>query len=124
MNIVGYYLNCDTAVCVDCAPTPTDETDCDDGYPAPIYDDMESDTPTHCANCEALIPHALTDDGYRYVEERIAGHLADPTDGRACVLAAWWREYGAVDRMDLVGILNQWANAQPTHDFYSPAVPA
>lgn len=55
----------------------------------PVFHDSESDTPTHCAFCESLIPHRLTPDGREYVAEAL--HVGS---GRADILAAWSEAYG------------------------------
>lgn len=58
----------------------------------PIWETAgESDTPTHCAVCEALIPHRLTREGYAYVAEALA-----LGSGRPDILAAWRAAYAGV----------------------------
>lgn len=54
----------------------------------PIFHDTESDTPTHCAECSELIPHALTRDGLEYVADAVTFGGGDPD-----VLRAWLNEY-------------------------------
>lgn len=95
---IGYYVTCDDALCADCAPAGFAESDYSewegfDGWSEPIaiFPSTESDTPTHCAECEALIPHDLTPDGLAYVAERLA---AD--DGRPEIHAMWAEAYAVI----------------------------
>lgn len=97
---IGYYLNCDDAVCTDDAPAGFANEDYSEwsGFegwetPAVIFDHEESDTPTHCKTCEALIPHALTSDGADYVAEKIGSNLGD-TGHTVRYVSEWWDEYG------------------------------
>lgn len=48
----------------------------------------EADTPTHCEECDALIWHPLTPEGYEYVKEH-----CDAGDGDPLILAAWRKAY-------------------------------
>lgn len=81
---IGYYVTCDDAECAACHH-PEDWPGFEDWEaPIPIYYGTESDTPTHCIKCRALIPHALTAHGYEYVRERVAQGDGDPT-----VLSDW-----------------------------------
>lgn len=72
-------------LCVCCEPYRHDDSE-------PIWDDTESDTPTHCWHCEALILHGLTPDGYAYVAEALAFG-----GGRPEILAMWRDAYGDVE---------------------------
>ena len=49
-----------------------------------LWPDSESDSPNHCAGCEAFLDTALTDDGRLYVWERLLHR-----DGNSDVLAEW-----------------------------------
>jgi hypothetical protein len=102
METLGWYVTCDDAVCVECAPAGFADGDYRawlrfPGWAGPIEitdgGGSESDTPTHCHVCEALIPHRLTPDGYAYVGERLRDHLADG-GGRAEIQRAWFDAYG------------------------------
>jgi hypothetical protein len=105
---IGYYVDCDTAVCRDCAPAGFSRSDYSEwpgfeGWPEPlvIFIDSESDSPTHCHKCGAVIAHDLTADGTQYVLDAIAefiggdGHTPD-------VMAQWWDAYAdTLDSSDL-----------------------
>src|SRR5213595_2157138 len=93
---IGFYVDCDSAVCSDCMREEvSEETTLSpksvylytatgkawEGFesweePLAIFTDTESDTPTHCSVCESLIEHALTGEGYAYVTEAIIRELA------------------------------------------------
>lgn len=76
-RLLGIYVNCDDAVCVNCMTSahhlaldnPSDDGEITPDNPAPIFSDSESDSPTWCSvsGCVALIPHALTSDGFTYL---------------------------------------------------------
>ena len=87
-DVIGYYQCEDDqltgdAYCLDCAPTPVPEDW------AAIFPGTESDSPTHCACCEALIPHSLTHEGSVYAQEAVKART-----GRPAVLTLWEVVYG------------------------------
>jgi hypothetical protein len=95
MTLIGRYTDPDSALCIDCF----------DGFGGSTYaeitEDTEADTPTHCAHCEMLIQHRLTEDGLEYVADKVEEHLqakytygAMSQPGRACILRQWWEAYG------------------------------
>ena len=96
---IGYYLTCDDAVCDDCFDPGSWEGFEDWDEPLAIFADTESDTPTHCVRCHALIPHELTTEGYRYVREAVAegsnrlGMSERDYRYRQSILDAWAEEY-------------------------------
>lgn len=119
MSVLGYYVNCDDALCVDCftraygsfshLETEQERWDgqaqnwrADGGFeewdePLALLSDEEQDTPTHCCECHELMPHALTSHGYEYVREHIVealeqGEVQHPDSLR--VVRSWWEEYG------------------------------
>jgi hypothetical protein len=114
---IGYYTDCDTAHCRDCIPDADVWARGDytgwpgfEGWEAPavIFNDTESDTPTHCGKCGAVIQHDLTAEGAHYVRDAIAEFIAG--DGHTPdVMAQWWDAYGeneyALNRDDLALIL-------------------
>ena len=78
MTVEGYYVNCDNAVCMDCAPVGFRHGDYREwlgctGWTEPlvIFDDIESDSVTHCASCGTVIDSALTEEGYRAIDEAV-----------------------------------------------------
>ncbi len=98
---IGYYVNCDDAVCRDDAPTGFASGDYSEwpGFegweePAAIFNDSESDTPTHCVTCGAVIAHDLTVDGDHYVMDAITEFISDGSSHNADVMAQWWDAYG------------------------------
>jgi hypothetical protein len=89
---IGFYVDCDAAECAYCH-----EPESWKGFeswtePLAIFADSEADTPTHCAVCEELIPHALTPDGYAYVRESLIEAQRD-SRGRQCIVRQWVEEY-------------------------------
>lgn len=122
MTLIG-YLSGDTAYCLDCfSGDPTLVT--------PIMRSTEADTPTHCTDCEVLIPHALTSDGLLYVAMQIDTHVRDKllgiTTGRVAILGRWWNEYqeqffGELWHDGLLRLMLQdYFDSMPTIDEYSP----
>ena len=94
---IGYYRNCDDAICASCAPRGYAEGSAwvaFEGWTEPIaiMSYTESDTPTHCEECRILIPHALTDYGFLYVSEAIAAYIIHG-QGDFEVVAAWAAAY-------------------------------
>jgi len=82
---LGYYMDCDEAICTDCVAKlpdlPADEQ-VNAEYPwwhgfesweAPlaISEADESDSPTHCSECGVLLDHSLTTDGYMMVLDSV-----------------------------------------------------
>jgi len=118
---IGFYANCDDAYCPSCFEEafgvngerwPGFESW---DEPLPIFSDTEADTPTHCAACEELIPHALTTDGYAYVDEAYR-EVADGVGGRRCIVRAWVLEYSEDE--DALGAVESW----PEADEYTPVL--
>lgn len=121
MEPIGYYLTCDDAVCAEHVTVIADGYDVGTYFisgeqwagfedwpdPLPIFWSDEADTPTHCVECEALIPHRLTDYGMEYVREAL-----EMPGGRRCIERAWVLEY----LPSQAHIVRDW----PTHDAYSP----
>lgn len=116
---IGYYVNCDDAVCADDAPAGFDAGDYSqwegfDGWeePAVIFMDTESDTPTHCVKCGRVIRHDLTADGIRYVADAIVEQITDGSHTGE-VIAQWWDAYqDAMDESDLRGIVERALEAR------------
>ncbi len=52
----------------------------------------EADAPSHCAECDALIPHDLTPDGVEYVREAVREAAQNPGDGWRAKITEQWRE--------------------------------
>ena len=101
MNPIGFYLNCDDAICASCWELdPTWDGFEEWTEPMAIFHDSEADTPTHCVECEALIDHALTSWGHQYVAEAIADFLANDS-GRYKIVMAWALNYGDTDSDEL-----------------------
>lgn len=67
MSLVGVYINCDEALCIDCYD-PDDWKGFED-WSAPVAMDStdEADSPAHCIQCGILIEQRLTDEGVDYV---------------------------------------------------------
>jgi hypothetical protein len=93
---VGYYFGGSDAICADCvaaeaglAAEVQHDSDTGDDQIAAIFPDTESDSPEHCLQCEALILHNLTADGYAYVAEALADG-----GGRMEILNTWQAAYG------------------------------
>ena len=93
MRGAGAFLD---AACPECHERHgQDRCECCYGYDhadsEPIWDSTESDTPTHCVHCEALIPHRLTREGYAYVAESLV-----LGSGRPEILSEWRDAYAGV----------------------------
>lgn len=84
--LIGHYINCDEATCIDCFDGARMESF------ASIYSDSEADTPTHCHKCETLIEHNLTADGRQYVADAVLAYFAS-NRGRKEILAQWVKAY-------------------------------
>lgn len=120
---LGYYVDCDSALCRDCIPDASAWAGGDyagwPGFedwesPAAIFNDTESDSPTHCAQCGAVIAHDLTPDGTRYVMDAIAEFCADGGH-HADVMAQWWDAYAdTLNENDLALIAGTFAS--PAND--------
>lgn len=52
----------------------------------------ETDTPSHCARCEELLPFKLTGDGYQYAAEAIIDVMCAPRP-RPDIVLQWWNMY-------------------------------
>lgn len=103
---LGYYVDCDTAICRDDAPAGFAHGDYSEwpGFegweePLAIFMDAESDSVTHCSKCGRVIARDLTTDGFRYVQEAITEFITEPGAHTADVMAQWWDAYG--DRFDV-----------------------
>jgi len=129
---IGWYTDCDTALCQDCVPDADAWARGDyaswDGFesweePAVIFADTASDTPTHCGACGAVIRHDLTADGARYVMDAIAEFIAGDSHNPD-VMAQWWDAYGedeyALDHGDLCEIIRRAMAARGCSE-YVPA---
>lgn len=116
MAILGYYesdgMTLGDAYCCSC----TTILDIRNGYEQPIDDGDESDTPTHCARCEELIPHGLTPDGVLYVLNALFDIFFDEGKGRKCIVKKWITEY----RIDVDDLLSETVNDFPDSDSFSP----
>lgn len=86
---IGAYVTCDDAECADCHDPDAWAGFEDWVEPIHIFAGTEADAPTHCTVCEALIPHALTEEGLAYVAEMLADD-----GGRPEIEAQWVEEYG------------------------------
>jgi hypothetical protein len=70
---------------------------------SPIFEGSETDRPSHCEECEELIPESLTGDGVRYVLDAL-DDVRNGRGGRLEIVAAWaelLRWYG-LDRRERV----------------------
>jgi hypothetical protein len=113
---MGWYVNCDDAVCRDCAPAgfklfPADYSAWPgfEGWEEPlaICNDDESDSVTHCRECGAVIAHDLTADGGESVKDAVAELISEPGSHTADVIAQWFDAYAgtALDDKDCADIL-------------------
>lgn len=105
MYTLGYYIDCDNAICIDCyakaygvsisdAELGTDYGSWPgfEGWEEPlvIFEDRESDSPTHCCECGVLIEHDLTDEGYRSVAEALGSCFQE---GKQNPVVKQWIDY-------------------------------
>ena len=105
---IGYYTPDGDAICADCYGGHGEAT--------PVFPDSETDSPSHCVQCEALIPEALTAEGIRYVREAVEAR----TTGRGCILRQWWEAYGDLMVDAYREELNAYYAPIPETDSYSP----
>lgn len=104
--ILGYYVNCDDAVCTACVPNWREGFypgwSRFESWPDPLAITDESgsasDTPTHCEWCEALIEHPLTPHGQAYVAERIVDLLTNRS-GRKEIIGQWAETYNVPEEL-------------------------
>jgi hypothetical protein len=81
-DVIGWIVD-NTYYCTSCSPTnDTNE------HATPIFGDSETDSFSHCADCEELIPETLTSDGWKDVEERFERYLWQRA-GRPEILKQW-----------------------------------
>ena len=94
MKPIGYLVHGDT-FCVNCYThfeRRHAAVDSSDVESEPIFYYHEGDSPTHCIECSEIIPHHLTDDGHRYVEDSIIDYLRNRSGNRA-VIQQWYEAY-------------------------------
>jgi hypothetical protein len=104
---LGYYVDCDTALCLDCLPGPAGKWAAGDyvgwpGFeswesPAAIFMDSESDSVTHCGACGRVLRHDLTTEGYASITDSLERALESGDIGSA--IEQWMDAYG--DDVDL-----------------------
>jgi len=98
---LGYYIDCDTALCRDDLPGPADSWAAGDycgwrGFegwesPAAIFMHSEADSVTHCAECGQVLRHDLTAEGSASITEALERAL-DGDVGAA--IERWMDAYG------------------------------
>ncbi len=95
---IGYYVDCDTAVCADDAPAGFVSGDYSEwpGFegwesPAAIFMDSESDSVTHCGTCGRVIRHDLTTEGSESITDSLGRYL---DGGHLGAVAQWMEAYG------------------------------
>lgn len=76
-EVVGYVFEA-AIYCPECAPEKT----------RPVFADSETDSPSHCPHCGALIREALTPDGVEYVRNALR-EFAVGNGGDKDVLVEW-----------------------------------
>jgi hypothetical protein len=93
MEVVGFVpMDAGVMLCTDCADMAAEGS--------AVFDSSETDSPSHCDECGALIPESLTTDGVAYVAEALASYVFGTVlhrghVGSAAVLDEWRAEYGA-----------------------------
>ena len=86
---IGFYVTSDDAQCAECHD-PEEWSGFEEWQePSVIFEGTVGDSPTHCTDCGALIPHGLTVDGYLHVADALARR-----DGRPDILDKWAQTYG------------------------------
>lgn len=113
---LGWYVDCDSAVCRNCAPTGFADGDFSEwrGFegweePAAICYDDESDSVTHCRECGAVIAHNLTAEGTSYVLSAITEFISEgAASHNPDVMAQWWDAYyRTFDKCDLIEVIER-----------------
>jgi hypothetical protein len=121
---MGWYTDCDSAVCRNCAPSGFARGDFSEwgGFegweePAAICYDDESDGPTHCVKCSAVITHDLTCDGTRYVLNSVLEFITDGSH-TPDVMAQWWDAYyETFDKADLIEVIEKAMVAKGVREY-------
>ena len=94
-DVIGYVKD-GMISCAECGERDGWDKDSGNDVGA-IFADSETDSPTHCDDCETLIPECLTSDGVRYVHESFRRFLrSHGKDGRLEVLIEWAHQYDHV----------------------------
>jgi quinol monooxygenase YgiN len=114
-DVIGYAADADV-FCEDCTrayygalPQNTgkdieDWRDEEGNNIAPVFEDDESDSPTHCGDCGRFLGGSLTTDGEDYVIEQFADELRRFGELRSETLRQWaeaWPELLESARADL-----------------------
>jgi hypothetical protein len=82
-DVIGWIVD-GTYYCPSCSPTnDTNE------HATPIFGDSETDSFSHCADCEELIPENLTDHGWKDLVEAAVDYLVKRR-GRAEIQWQWF----------------------------------
>jgi hypothetical protein len=96
---IGYYVDCDSAVCVRCIPADWSSGEYEGwkGFeswesPLAIFPDDESDSITHCSKCSAVILHDLTYEGIEKVATCLMEMIKDGNH-TPDVMAQWYDAY-------------------------------
>jgi hypothetical protein len=99
---LGYYVDCDTALCLDDLPGPAGDWAAGkytgwegfEGWESPgaIFNDTESDSVTHCGTCGRVLKHDLTAEGCESITESLERALQDGDIGNA--IEQWMDAYG------------------------------
>ena len=98
---LGYYVDCDTALCLDDLPGPASDWAAGNytgwagfkGWESPgaIFNDSASDSVTHCGTCGRVLAHDLTAEGSASITESLERAL-DGNPGSA--IGQWMDAYG------------------------------
>ena len=85
-----------------CVPTdPDDETSYDsDDFPKGPQDEGESDTPSHCDQCNAFLESRLTSEGETYVREAIERAYIEGKNPSESIALCEWRGYYGIEPED------------------------
>jgi hypothetical protein len=81
-DVIGWIVE-DTYYCTSCTPT-NDENE----HAHPIFGDSETDSFSHCSECDELIPENLTDHGWKDLLET-AEHFLVAREGNVDVQRQW-----------------------------------
>jgi hypothetical protein len=97
-------------------PSEDIDTGDTDDYPQWGSDDEETDCPEHCAGCGVFLENPLTDNGQRYVGERLADALVAKYNDASVGLCIeeWWDKYHELPTVRLAMAERLWYRA--SHD--------
>jgi hypothetical protein len=121
-RLIGYRVTCEDAQCSDCYQRAGGLTAWlsaggfeDWREPIPISSEGDpADSPTHCRDCHALIPHQLTKAGLTLVAQTIRDAIAYPWAHSLPSVRLWAAVYGELTDLpsELLAVTQSWPDQE------------